>query len=183
MGISQSVSPFTRLAVAAGCSNLADGVFQIALPLVALGITRDPGAFASVTLVGRLPWLLFALPAGALADRLDRRRTMALVNGGRVVLIGALAALVATDHEGLWALYVVGFALGVGETLFDTASQSILPSVVADKDRLAAANGRLYAIEMATNQFIGPPLGGLIVAASAAAALAGPRRTSSPPSS
>ena len=50
------------------------------LPLVTLGITRDPGAFASVTFDGRLPWLLFALHAGALADRLDRRRTMTLVN-------------------------------------------------------------------------------------------------------
>lgn len=167
------MTPLARLAAAAGLSNLADGVFQVALPLVALGITRDPGAFAAVTLVGRLPWLLFALPAGALADRLDRRRTMTLVNLARVGLIGGLAVLVATDHEGLWALYVVGFALGAGETLFDTASQSILPAVVTDKDRLATANGRLYAVEMAANQFVGPPLGAIIVAASAAAALAG----------
>lgn len=167
------MTPLVRLAAAAGCSNLADGVFQVALPLVALTVTRDPGAYAAVTLVMRLPWMLFALPAGALADRLDRRRTMTLVNLARVVLIGALAALVATNHAGLWALYIVGFALGVGETLFDTASQSILPAVVADKNRLASANGRLYAVEVATNQFIGPPLGGLIVAASAAAALTG----------
>jgi MFS family permease len=98
---------------------------------------------------------------------------MTLVNLVRVGLIGSLALLVATDHEGLWALYVVGFALGVGETLFDTASQSILPAVVTDKDRLATANGRLYAVEMSANQFIGPPLGAVVVAASAAAALAG----------
>src|SRR5436189_6910 len=65
---------FARLVTASGLSNLADGVFLVALPLVTLGITRDPAAFASVTLVGRLPWLFFALPAGALADRLDRRR-------------------------------------------------------------------------------------------------------------
>ena len=43
---------FRHLVVASGLSNLADGVFQITLPLVALGITRDPKAFASVTLVG-----------------------------------------------------------------------------------------------------------------------------------
>lgn len=170
-----AVTPFARLVVSSGLSNLADGVFQIALPIVALGVTRDPAAFASVTLVGRLPWLLVALPAGALADRLDRRRTMALVNLGRAALIGALAVLVAADHEGLWALYVVGFGLGVGETLFDTAAQSILPSVVAERDAddLARANGRLYAVELTANQFVGPPLGGLIVAASAALALAG----------
>src|SRR5690606_32847573 len=106
---------FGRLVVASGLSNLADGVFQIALPLVALGITRDPGAFASVTLVSRLPWLLFALPAGALADRLDRRRTMLLVSLARAALIGVLGAVVAQGWEELRVLYVVAFALGVGE--------------------------------------------------------------------
>jgi MFS family permease len=167
------VTPFGRLVVASGCSNLADGVFQVALPIVALGVTRDPGAFAAVTLVGRLPWLLFALPAGALADRLDRRRTMALVNLARVVLIGGLAVLVAAEHEGLWALYLVGFGLGVGETMFDTAAQSIVPTIVSDRDQLAASNGRLYAVEITANQFVGPPLGGLIAAASTAVALTG----------
>ena len=152
---------FARLATASGLSNLADGVFQITLPLVALGITRDPAAFASVTLVGRLPWLLFSLPAGALADRLDRRRTMTLVDLGRALLIGGLAAVVAAGLEELWLLYVVAFGLGVGETLFDTAAQSILPNVVDDPSRLSAANGRLYAIELTANQFVGPPLGGL----------------------
>ncbi len=163
---------FARLASASALSNLADGVFQITLPLVALGITRDPAAFAAVSVVAGLPWLLFALPAGALADRLDRRRTMALVNLGRAAAIGGLAALVATDHEGLWALYLLAFALGIGETLFDTAAQSILPRVV-EGDELPKANSRLYAIELTANQFVGPPVGGLVVAVSATAALAG----------
>ena len=164
---------FARLATASGLSNLADGVFQITLPLVALGITRDPAAFASVTLVGRLPWLLFSLPAGAYADRLDRRRTMTLVNLGRVAMIGGLAAVVAAGVEELWLLYVVAFGLGVGETLFDTAAQSILPNVVDDPNRLSAANGRLYAIELTANQFVGPPIGGLIAGVTLAGALVG----------
>jgi MFS family permease len=166
---------FARLVGASGLSNLADGVFQVVLPLVALGITRDPAAFASVTVVGRLPWLLFALPAGALADRLDRRRTMLLVNLGRAALIGGLAAVVAGGWEELWVLYVVAFALGVGETMFDTAAQSILPNIVTDPDALSRANGRLYAVELTANQFVGPPLGGLLagVLAVALAASAG----------
>jgi MFS family permease len=165
-----ALSPFGRMVTSSGLSNLADGVFVVALPLVALGITRDPSAFAGVTFVGRLPWLLFALPAGALADRLDRRRTMVLVDVGRTALIAVLAALVATDNEELWALYVVAFALGIGETLFDTAAQSIVPSIVP-ADRLARANSRLYAVELTANQFVGPPLGGVLVAAAAALAL------------
>jgi MFS family permease len=162
-----------RLIAASGLSNLADGVFQVALPLVTLGITRDPAAFASVTVASRLPWLLFALPAGALADRLDRRRTMLLVSFARAALIGLLAAVVAADWERLWVLYLVAFALGTLETLFDTAAQSILPNLLDDHEQLDRANGRLQAVELTANQFVGPPLGGVLVAASAVAALAG----------
>jgi len=163
---------FTWLVSASGLSNLADGAFQITLPLVALGITRDPGAFASVTLVGRLPWLLFALPAGAWADRLDRRRTMVLVDIVRAGMIGVLALIVAVNLEQLWLLYVVAFGLGVAETMFDTAAQSILPNVV-DSGQLSFANGRLYAVELTANQFVGPPIGGIIAGITLAGSLAG----------
>ncbi len=161
---------FHRLITATGLSNLADGIFQIVLPLVALEITRDPGAFAAVTLVGRLPWLLLALPAGALADRLDRRRTMVRVDVGRMLVIAALAVVVAAGREELWMLYVVAFALGTVETLHDTAAQSIVPNVV-EPDLLSRANSRQYAVELTANQFVGPPLGGLLAAVALAGAL------------
>jgi MFS family permease len=167
---------FAWLVSASGLSNLADGAFQITLPLVALGITRDPGAFASVTLIGRLPWLLFALPAGAWADRLDRRRTMVLVDIARAAMIGALALIVAVNLEQLWLLYVVAFGLGVAETMFDTAAQSILPNVV-DSGQLSLANGHLYAVELTANQFVGPPIGGIIAGITLAGSLAGSAAT------
>lgn len=163
---------YQKLLISSGLSNLADGVFQIALPLVTLGVTRDPAAFATVTVALRLPWLFFALPAGALADRLDRRRTMFLVNLGRAALIGALALALASGTETLWLLCAVALALGVGETLFDTAAQSIVPNMV-DADGLSRANGTLYAVELTMNQFVGPLLGGLIVGLTATGALAG----------
>ena len=163
---------FRWLLTASGLSNLADGAFQITLPLVALGITRDPAAFAAVTVVGRLPWLLFALPAGAWADRLDRRRTMVLVDLARAGMIGALALIVAANLQQLWLLYLVAFGLGVAETMFDTAAQSILPNVV-DRGQLSTANGRLYAVELTADQFVGPPIGGLIAGITLAGALAG----------
>jgi MFS family permease len=104
---------------------------------------------------------VFALHAGALADRLDRRRTMALVNVARGTVIGTLAVLVWSDAVAVPVLVLAAFALGIGETLFDTAAQSLMPSVV-DRDQLDRANGRLYAVELSMNQFIGPPLGGLV---------------------
>ncbi|HMG43625.1 MAG TPA: MFS transporter, partial [Acidimicrobiales bacterium] len=165
-------SSYNKLLISSGLSNLADGVFQIALPLVTLGVTRDPAAFATVTVALRLPWLFFALPAGALADRLDRRRTMFRVNLVRASLIGGLALALATGTETLWLLCLVGLALGVGETLFDTAAQSILPGMV-DADDLSRANGNLYAVELTMNQFVGPLLGGIVVGLTATGALTG----------
>lgn len=162
---------FGRLLSASALSNLADGVFQVALPLLAVTLTRSPGLVAGVALAQRLPWLFMALPAGALADRLDRRLTMIRVDVLRVVVMGALALTVALDVASMPVLYVAALVLGVGETMFDTAAQSILPSVV-DRAQLSDANGQLQAVELTTNAFIGPSLGGLIAAASLTAAFA-----------
>lgn len=163
---------YRRLWSASAVSNLADGVFQTALPLFALTLTRSPTAIAGLTLAARLPWLLFALHAGALADRLDRRRTMVSVDVARVVALGGLALVVVAGHEHLAVLYVVAFVLGVGETLFDTSAQSVLPMVVG-RDDLSVANGRLYAAELTMNQFVGPPVGGLLAGSAIALAFAG----------
>jgi MFS family permease len=163
---------YRRLWTGSAFSNLADGVFQVALPLLALRITRSPAQIAGVALAARLPWLLFALHAGALADRLDRRRTMVNVDVARVLLIGTLAAVAAIGGERLWILYLIAFVLGIGETIFDTAAQSVMPMVV-ERDDLSRANSRLFAAEMTMNRFVGPPVGGLLAGVAMALAFAG----------
>jgi MFS family permease len=160
---------FWRLWTASSLSNLADGVLKVGLPLVAVRLTDSPTLIAGLTLALTLPWLLFALPAGALADRVDRRRAMLAANTARGLLLAALAAVALAGADSIWALYAVAAGIGMAETVYDTAAQSILPLVVP-RDRLSAANGRLFAAELTANQFVGPPLGGLLVAAGAAAA-------------
>jgi MFS family permease len=155
--------------VASGFANLADGVLWVALPLLAVRLTRSPLLIAGVTVAARLPWLL-APVAGAFADRLDRRQSMVRVNLVRFVLLGGLALAVAGDVATILMLYAVAVLLGVGETLFDTSAQSLLPAVVG-RDDLTRANSRLYAVELVANTFIGPPLGGLLAAAGLAIAL------------
>ncbi|WP_433528105.1 MFS transporter [Micromonospora sp. CA-263727] len=164
---------YWRLWSASAVSNLADGIVKIALPLVAVGYTGSPVLVAGVVAAFSLPWLLFALPAGALVDRLDRRRVMLVANTLRAALFGAMALAVALDVGSIWLLYLVAFGAGVAETLYDTSAQSILPQLVA-REALPRANGRLHAVELAANQFVGPPLAGLLVAAGTAVALAGP---------
>jgi MFS family permease len=164
---------YAKLWAASAFANLADGVFQVALPLLAVQLTRSPLLIAGVTLAARLPWLLMSLVAGALADRLDRRQMMVRVNLARTVLLGGLALAVATGVATLPLVYAVALLLGVAETLFDTSAQSLLPAVVG-RDDLSRANSRLYAVELVANMFVGPPLGGLLAALALAAALAVP---------
>jgi MFS family permease len=160
---------FWTLFSASLLANLSDGIFQIALPLLAIGLTDEPGLVAGVAVASRLPWLVFSLIAGALADRFDRRRTMVLVDAGRAVLLAGLTVAVLTGTVTIWLLYVVAFVLGCFETMFDTAANSMLPNVVG-KERVVAANSRLHAVELTMNQFIGPPVGGFLAAVALAAA-------------
>lgn len=162
---------FWQLWSSSTLSNLADGVVKVAFPLVAVTLTDSPALVAGVGVAVTLPWLLFALPAGALADRVDRRAAMLTANMVRASALVALVATVLLGSGSIWALYAVALFLGAAETVHDTCAQSILPQVVPRK-RLSRANGRLHAAELTANEFIGPPLGGLLVAVGVAAAFA-----------
>jgi MFS family permease len=154
---------YRRLWLSSAFGNLGDGIYLVALPLLALDLTRSPALVAGVTLAGSLPWLFFALPAGAYADRLDRRRTMTNVTLVRVVAIGGLALAAWADVASIPLLYAVALVLGIGQTFFDTAAQSLMPALVS-RDDLSKANARLFAVEMTMNQFAGPPAGGALAA-------------------
>jgi MFS family permease len=95
-------------------SALGDGMYLAALPLLAATLTRDPLPVAVVRVAGWLPWLLFALPAGALVDRLDRRRVMWSVDAGRALVVGALTVAVVAGWASIPLLAVAGFLVGAG---------------------------------------------------------------------
>ena len=158
---------FAKLWTANAVSNLGDGVTLVAGPLLAASLTRDPRLVAGLAVAQRLPWLLFSLVSGALVDRLDRRLLMVRVDAARCVAVGLLGVAVLADAASLPLLYVVFFALGTAETLFDNAAVSILPAVVP-RAQLARANGRLLGAQMVANELVAPPLGGLLFAAAAA---------------
>ncbi|QKV80050.1 MFS transporter [Amycolatopsis sp. Hca4] len=164
---------YWRLWTSAALSNLADGILKFALPLLAIGYTRSPALVAGLTLAFTLPWLVFALPAGAIADRRDRRSLMLLANTVRATLLAGLLAAVLLDAGSLWLLYVAALGAGIAETCYDTASQAIVPQLVG-RDQLPRANGRLYAAETTALELAGPPAAGLLVATAAALSLATP---------
>jgi len=162
---------FGRLWASSAASNLSDGIILVALPLIAVRLGASPGELAGVFVASQVPSLFLGLVAGGLADRLDRRRTMVAVQILRVAVVGALGLLAATGGLSLLALAAAAFVFGVGEAFFDTNAQSIVP-MVAGRDRLVAANGRLFAVETVMNSFVGPPLGGVLIALSVPLALA-----------
>ncbi|HET9912143.1 MAG TPA: MFS transporter [Anaerolineales bacterium] len=142
-------------------SNLGDGLYQVTLPLLATQFTRSPSQIALLGVMTSLPWLIFALQAGSIVDRSDRRKVMLWVNGGRLVILFLLTLAVMTGTASLPMLYVAALLLGIGETLVDTALTSIVPSVVS-QERLTWANARLTAAQTVTNTFVGPPLAGYL---------------------
>jgi MFS family permease len=155
---------FNRLWVAAITSNLADGIGRTAVPLIATTLTRDPALIAGVTAVTFLPWLLFGIPAGVLLDRVDRRYAMAVANSLRFAVAALLAVLVASGSLTIWWLYGCVLLFGLGETVFDNATTTVVPSLVT-RDQLDRANGRMQSAEIVVQNFIATPVAGFLFAA------------------
>jgi MFS family permease len=85
---------YHKLWTASAIPTLGDGVFVTALPLLAAALSRDPLRVSLITFSGWPPWLLFGLVAGALVDRLDRRRLMWTVDAARSTIVAALGVAV-----------------------------------------------------------------------------------------
>ncbi|MCP2254881.1 putative arabinose efflux permease, MFS family [Prauserella aidingensis] len=166
-------APYRWLWTSTAFSGLADGLFRVGLPLVAATMTRSPTLIAGLTFAVTLPWLLLALPVGAFVDRLDRRRIMLAANLTRAGCAAVLAGLLSTDTTAIWLLYAIAFGVGAAGVYYEIAAQSIVPRLVHG-DVLARANGRLFGIQLTTDEFVGPPLAGALVAAGATAAVGAP---------
>ncbi|HEY2557863.1 MAG TPA: MFS transporter [Diaminobutyricibacter sp.] len=154
---------FNRLWSAAIASNLADGLGRTAVPLIATTLTRDPALIAGLTAVTYLPWLIFGIPAGMLLDRVDRRIAMAVANTLRFAVAALLSGLIATDQLTIWWLYACVLLFGMGETVFDNATTTVVPSLVT-RDQLDRANGRMQSAEIVVQNFIATPIAGFLFA-------------------
>jgi MFS family permease len=163
---------FDRLWTAASVSYLGDGISMSALPLLAASLTGNAALVGLSGTITSVPWLFLGLASGTLVDRWDRLRVMWIVDGVRFLLVVALAVTVATGHADIALLLGTGLLLGVGQTLFDTASQATVPTLVAERGKkLEGANGRLSVSQTIGEQFAGPPAGGFLFAAAASAPL------------
>jgi MFS family permease len=154
---------FWRLFAATGCSSLGDGLVLVAFPLLAITLTHDPLLISGVAVAARLPAFAVGLPAGALADRVHRRRLAVTVEWARLAVLAAFSALLLLHADRLAVLYLVVFLLGSLEELFVAATFASLPAMVASTD-LDRANGLLSFADLTAEEVAGQGLGGVLVA-------------------
>ncbi len=138
----------------------------VGFPLLALSYTRSPALIAGVAVAATAPWLLVALPAGALADRINRRRLMVMIEGARFAILALFAVFVLAGRSNLAVLYATVFFLNAMSVAFDVTLSAALPSVVIPR-LLVKANGTLVSAQMAAQEIVGQSIGGLAFAASA----------------
>ncbi len=114
--------------------------------------------------------LLVAFPVGVHVDRRDRRTLLWTANVCRGLLLVLLGVLLVLGLGTIWVLYAVYCFIGLLENVADNAAVSILPDLVQPSD-LDAANSRISATQLVADEFVGPPLGGLLFGLASAAAV------------
>ncbi|WP_433075912.1 MFS transporter [Dactylosporangium sp. CA-052675] len=157
---------FALLWLASVTSALGNGMRWVALPLLAAGQSGDPWTISLITVAEELPWLLFGLLAGALADRFDRRRLALGADLARGAVMVAFTVAVACGFAPIGLVVALGFVLTCGDTVAAPALAGLLPAVVAPPRR-PAANGRLLAGVQVTDTLIGSTAGAALFAAAA----------------
>lgn len=156
---------FANIFTANLASSLGDGIVRTAMPLLAARLTNDPFLISLVAALALLPWLFFAIPAGILIDRIDRRRALALAQAVRTALAALMFVLVLTGTLTIWWLYLVVFVYGVFETVYDGAIRAVVPSIVG-KVNLPRANSRIEAGELVVQNFLSGPVTSALFAVS-----------------
>ncbi|HEV2460453.1 MAG TPA: MFS transporter, partial [Ktedonobacterales bacterium] len=122
-------------------SSLGSEASQLALPLLILSVTQSPAQAGIAGALRSLAYLLLGLPAGALVDRWDRRRTMILCDAGRALALGSIPLALALGRLTIAQLYLVSLLEGTLYVFFGLAETAALPHVVA-KAQLPAATAQ-----------------------------------------
>jgi MFS family permease len=159
--------PFRWLFAASLVNNAGDGVAVAAGPLLVASLTHDPFLVSLALLSEYAPVLLFGVISGTLADRVDRKSMVILVNLGRSFVLAVLVATILTGTVSIAIVLVALFVLGSAENFADAASSTLIPSLVP-REHLGIANARMQGAFLLTNQLLLPPVGAFLFAAGAA---------------
>ena len=155
---------FLKLWTGQTISEFGSQISALALPLLA-AITLDssPFQFSLLGVLGFMPFILFALPAGVWVDRLRRRRILIVCDAARAVLLALIPVLWALDVLQMWHLLLLSFVIGVFTVFFDVAYQSYLPALI-EREHLVDGNSKLQ-LTVGVSQVAGPSVAGALIAA------------------
>lgn len=163
--------PFALLWSGQTISALGDGAYMTALAWQVLLLTHSATAMGIVEIANMAPTVIFLLIGGVAADRLPRRLVMLWSDGGRAVLVLAIAALSWLGALQLWHLIALSLCFGIVRAFFFPAYQSIAPQLV-ETEVLPSANA-LSGLSRQLSLLLGPLLGaGFIAFVSPAGAFA-----------
>jgi MFS family permease len=155
---------YWRLWGATAISSSGDGLLAVALPLLALTLTRNPLAIAGVAVAQKASLALAALPAGVMIDRAQRRTVMLACNVVSGLVLVTLVLGMTLGMADLVMVYVVAAILAVCDVTYTLALQASVPEVIGAPEHLGTANARLQGVDGAGEQFAGPALGGILFA-------------------
>jgi hypothetical protein len=154
---------FRLLWGAQAVSLAGDGIYLVAIAWLVYDISNSPGALAVVGFAWTLPQVAGLLLAGVLSDRFERRRLLVIADVVRCAAIGAIAALAYAGTARIWHLVLLVVVYGFGQALFQPAYTAIVPEIVP-REELLQANALREVLEPLGMRFVGPGLGGGLIA-------------------
>ena len=145
-------------------SEFGSQISQLAIPLLALyELHATTFEFAVLGVLGFMPFILFALPAGVWVDRLRRRPILIVGDASRAILLGLIPILWAMGVLEIWQLFVITFVIGIFTVFFDVAYQSYLPALI-ERDDLVDGNSKIQ-LTVSVAQVAGPASSGALIGA------------------
>jgi predicted MFS family arabinose efflux permease len=156
-----SLRDFRIIAFGEGASAVGDAVTFTALPLLVLALTGSGTIMGIVAALQTIPDLVIGLPAGALADRWDRRRMMIVADFGRAILTALIPLSAMAGLPTIVVILLVVAPINVLRVLFLAAWTGAIPRLVG-RDLIGPASSYMEAI-FAIGFIVGPGVAGLLV--------------------
>lgn len=153
---------FRRLFAGLSLSAFGDRITFVALPFAVLSIGGGPGDIGIVTAAATVPFVLFTLAGGVVADRVRRHRLMMVTDLVRLITQASAAALLIGGDAQVWQLAVLFAVFGTADAFFSPALTGLLPLTVSP-EHLQAAGG-LRSLVLSTGMVLGPALAGVLIA-------------------
>jgi len=144
-------------------SNIGGWMYSVASGWLMTSLNPDPFMVSLVQVANSLPMFLFAIPAGALADIVDRRRLLIFGESAIMITSTAFAALVWLHLITSVSLLVFSFIVTVGSAITAPGWQAVVPELVPKPDLPAAVAANSVGINV--SRAVGPAIGGLLVGA------------------